>query len=112
VNQASRELASGARVTPQAPSRAFGVGMPLVTPGNPGNSYLVYKLLAWGEPVASGSPSATAERLHAPLSQDEAARLRGLVVGQAMPPDAPRLDFRDVANVSAWIAQGASLDCP
>jgi hypothetical protein len=87
-----------------APSR-FGRAMPIIEPGNPGNSYLLYKLLI-APPYTTGefAPSAS-----------EIERLRSaFVVGLPMPA-AGGLPVPTPALValSEWIAAGADVgDCP
>lgn len=53
----AEETATSALTTPLAPQLAFPTGMPIIDPGNPGNSYLMYKLLTYddGVPDASGA---------------------------------------------------------
>ncbi len=112
IGRVARQLTTGARAGVQPPGAAFAVNMPIIDPGNPGNSYLIYKLLSGGEPDnpdAAGDPAAA---LHAPLAPDEAARLREQIIGAPMPVNAPRLSFGELELVRAWIAQGAKLDCP
>lgn len=98
------ETATAANTTPLPPQAAFPVGMPLVDPGDPGNSYLLYKLLLPdqnGVPSARGasiayttSTSAGCKAVTAPFdygpvaafaSADEGARLAAHVVGRRMP---------------------------
>lgn len=112
IDRPSRALATGAHAGTAPPSAAFGVGMPIVAPGNPGHSALLYRLLAWGEPARTTALETVAERIHTPLADEEAARLRALLSITAMPPTAPALDFRDAESLRAWIADGAKLDGP
>lgn len=98
----------------------FGVNMPRLDPYNPGNSYLVYKLLinernhptiedSSGESDCwIGSLLPTAQPLDAELD-----RLRNrLIVGGAMPPDGVLTPWQMRALVR-WIIAGAAvpLDC-
>lgn len=78
----------------------FGRAMPLIDPKNPGNSYLLYKLL-----VAPGYASSEA----AP-AQEEIERLRkSVVVGMPMPaPPGGAPDLAALEALSLWIAQGAT----
>src|SRR5262249_32065299 len=93
-NHVAHQLQTGeAANEPDKSPLRFGHAMPVIEPGNPGNSYLLYKLLI--------SPHAqTGSEVH-PLRE-------GLVVGMWMPPRtiAPTPPT-DVENVSTWIAQGA-----
>lgn len=77
----------------------FGRAMALIRPGDPGNSYLLYKLAA--EP-ANFPPG------EAP-SADEIARLRAsVVVGMPMPAyGGTVLEGQSLELLSAWIAAGA-----
>jgi hypothetical protein len=77
----------------------FGRSMPIVDPNNPGNSYLLYKIITSRD--NSTEPDA-----------DEVARLRtALVVGMPMPPSNAKktafLDAKGLDRLSAWILQGA-----
>jgi hypothetical protein len=98
----------------------FGVDMPIITAGEPGNSWLLYKTLlaipAAGDAGAEASALPTA-------SSDERARLGELILGQAMPyPSTPTagelaaspLTVEQLETLSAWIAQGAvtPASCP
>ncbi len=99
----------------------FGRAMPLIDPGNPGNSYLLYKLiingLNHGRPGGQVAPdlSAALERLHA-----------GAILGLPMPAEtgsgptgiySPIDDPEGAASrahldaIQAWIAHGAPLGC-
>lgn len=123
------ELGAVAGATNEAPRR-FGVQMPLIDPGRPDNSYLVYKLLARGEswapaggaecesgrrvPIAQGGPAG--ECLAGPGAELERARA-WFLRGEAMPPASlpePRPDRpvrrEHLTDLIAWIRSGASLD--
>jgi len=104
----------------QSPQR-FGRAMPLIDPGNPGNSYIMYKMLA--NPLNH-------LRLSGALDEGlafEIDRLAGsVVVGLPMPAqsgsglpqgfhgDDPegRKSFQQMQLISAWIAHGAVTSCP
>lgn len=106
LSSLERALATGTRVahgaslggtgneTSRSPDR-FGSGMPVFSPGDPGNSYLLYKMLA-----AIDVDAAT-------LAPGETDRLRGgLITGMPMPPDNVRENrpsADDVRKISAWI---------
>jgi hypothetical protein len=84
-------------------SIAFGRAMPIIQPGDPGRSYLLYKIAA----------SALEEKT--PAAEGEKDRLReGLVVGMPMPPQVytpPSADQLD--HLVRWIAAGADVSvCP
>ncbi|EYF07408.1 Hypothetical protein CAP_0161 [Chondromyces apiculatus DSM 436] len=113
---------------PDLSPRRFGRAMPIIDPQNPGNSYLLYKMLIGPnalEPTlstAEGSDLAgERERLHA-----------SVVVGMPMPPQStpsfwlhdpgdpeaapgsvvPRIDGGDIDLITAWILHGApTRDC-
>jgi hypothetical protein len=81
----------------------FGRSMPIVAPGDPGRSYLLYKLLA--------SPDFASD---ATLADGETERLRrAFVVGLPMPPAPFTLPTDEqLRDLVAWIASGAELhDC-
>jgi len=106
IGRVASESNTGATMGTGLPAgRLFAVDMPLVDPGNPGNSYVIYKLLSRGEP---GAPATTAPALHVPLASDEVDRLRYFIHGQPMPLSGTPLSYDDTELVRAWIAQGAS----
>lgn len=93
-----------------SPSR-FGRAMPLLDPSRPGNSYLLYKLLA---NPANGAPGSDAAAEQGRL--DELERLRSsVVVGLPMPPPDGRsapITPQQLQAISDWILAGAKADCP
>lgn len=136
INRASVEANTGPLAGPgRAPGRVFGVDMPIVAPGNPSNSWLMYKLLlappqdAPQEPVRQercdgttgpdpGVPLAPLTS-YLPLTADERARLGNKMVGNQMPyppepgnPDnkSENLTFDELQRVRAWITQGAVVE--
>lgn len=88
---------------PVSSSLRFGRAMPIVQPGNAGNSYLMYKILAH-EQVAADDPT---------LLAGELDRLRAtLVVGAPMPTKpSPGLNQDDASRIAEWIATGADVSC-
>jgi hypothetical protein len=96
---------------PEVSPSSFGRAMPIVDPTHPGNSYLLYKLLANADNGAKGSTPALEQR-----RLDDLARLRAtVVVGLPMPPSDGRgkeLDQAQLSQISAWIAAGATTACP
>ena len=137
------QIAHGANTGPtwssQPPSLTFGLNMPLVDPGsgspaagNPGDSWLIYKLLM-AEPAATASTPyasdcdggtvapANAAPAHVvawePLAASERSALQSVVSGQAMPPPSVNADGSDNTTLSAdelerlslWIAAGAAV---
>ncbi|WP_437746385.1 hypothetical protein WME73_16330 [Sorangium sp. So ce302] len=111
----------------EASPERFGRAMPLIDPGNPGNSYLLYKILI-GQSASDPSLSAdAAEKLRQETERLQAA----FVVGMPMPPPpsnpvfwfhpqspetpddpdvTPYVDGIDI--LSAWILNGAApRDC-
>jgi len=128
-----------------APGFHFGVDMPIIdqgdsTTGNPGNSWLMYKLLLAPPPDASvpnspitcGSgmetPAPSFGNIHpgVPMSDAERARLSNFIVGREMPfpslpgagdpvpptktADNPTLSIDELERVQTWIANGAPLE--
>lgn len=92
----------------------FGRAMPLIDPSNPGNSFLVYKLLINARNFAD-------DQL-VPALNDDIMRLRaGAIPGMPMPaatgPDSNRLGSDGASSqaslqlISDWIAAGAVLSC-
>jgi hypothetical protein len=89
----------------------FGRAMPIIDGTRPGNSYLLYKLLANADNGARGVTSALEQERLAEL-----ARLRAtVVVGMPMPPQDGRhkaIDKDRMQQISDWIAAGAPTACP
>lgn len=96
------EQGGHAQVPTDNPER-FGVAMPRVAAGDPGNSYLLYKILATEGLISDPT-----------LAQGEAQRLRaGVVVGQTMPARPYTITESDLLLLSQWIAAGAQTPkCP
>lgn len=94
---------------PAQGSARFGHAMPIIDPGNAGNSYLIYKLLA-DDTLAARLPG---------LLPGETERLRrSLVVGLPMPIPTHKGDTAkellrvdEAVVISKWIADGARMDC-
>ncbi len=134
------ETTTSARSSPMPPQPAFPTGMPIVDPGSPGDSYLIYKLLL---PDENGVPNARGASLsytacnpvtspfdYGPsasfASPEEAARLAEHVIGRRMPwgdwDDATKsftqhggtpMTLDEIERVRLWIQQGAEIDdCP
>jgi len=55
VGRLSQAANTGASTTPKDPGPVFGVDMPLIQPGNPGNSWLLYKVELAPQPTFSGA---------------------------------------------------------
>lgn len=107
LGRSAHETQTGehARTADQVPPR-FARAMPIVDPGVPGNSYLVYKLLA-----TPGLP------LVRPLDAGEITRVqRDLIVGMPMPPESATgasLRAGEPEWLAEWILQGAPVKtCP
>jgi hypothetical protein len=123
------------------PGIVFGVDMPIIGTGDPGNSWLMYKLLLAEPPACSSTPGAAACDAGAPgiednrypsvtpawtlISDSERATLSNYVLGREMPypvdPSAPLdsattpLTGDELDTVSTWIQQGAAVPqagCP
>jgi hypothetical protein len=143
VNATAFRVAQGANTGPLPASRppgpVFGVDMPIIDPGSggsaggdPGNSWLLYKLLLAVPPQSSmimartcdgGAASPTdVHAIHLVQSStataEERARLSDYVLGREMPfPDFPAdplgnttapLTMDELERVSRWIAQPSS----
>jgi hypothetical protein len=115
-----------------APGRQFGVQMPIIdSAGDPGNSWLLYKLLmapqgpatapnpqtcgdAGAPPPVSGATTANPDAPSVAMSESDRAILTELVLGNQMPypPNAP-LSTEELERITAWIAHGAQVvQCP
>lgn len=115
------------------PYPKFGIDVPIIDPGDPGNSWVMYKLLLAPRPTVDGGildgtncggvavpPTTGPSPLTAwvEMSDDERARLSNYVLGNQMPyPPAPGKDDRsqnltldELERIRAWIAEGATVD--
>lgn len=141
ANTALRKVAEGANTGSRAglgttPGRVFGVDLPVIEPGNPAASWLMYKLLlavpaddidGGAVPTAArcdGSAGPAPTEAHLPLAPfaaldpEERARFADSMIGSPMPyPAEPgkqdrasNLTLRELERVRAWIAQGAVVD--
>jgi hypothetical protein len=122
------KVAHGAETGPTtgaaaAASLRFGTAMPLVDPGRPENSYLLYKLLLSPDaytPSDDSEDPCTGTRHRAPVdpnlcfapSSDELERLsEWFVQGEAMPPVEPSfVRRRELRALQDFIAAGARCD--
>lgn len=118
LGHVAQQSNTGARAgAPVAPGRVFGIDMPIIDPGNPGNSYIIYKmmLLSQSKPeqyncLGLDKPNFLLDGGDIWLASDERNRLSNLMTGQMMPPISPFPTTDDVERVSEWIAQGAHLE--
>jgi hypothetical protein len=126
----AHEATTAAPSTPLPPEPAFPTGMPIIDPGNPGDSYLLYKLLVPdtdGAPSASGStfPYTACRAITPPFDYglgaslappDEATRLSAHVIGRRMPWGGTALGLDELERIRLWIQEGAEVDdcsaCP
>jgi hypothetical protein len=133
IGRVSNASNTGGRASPAAPGPIFGVDMPIIDPGNPGNSWLLYKIVMATPPaqptdppprVTCAPPPVPAPRPFLdppdlgvelkPADVGEQARLRDFVLGREMPypPAFEALSVDWMRRLSAWIAQGAQVaDC-
>lgn len=128
----------GRSIDPPAPGRIFGVDMPIIDPGNPGNSWLIYKIDLARPPIKPSpatyactnglrEPATTPFAFQVlapnarPVADDrERSVLSDFILGREMPfpvsspggyPD-EALTFEEREKVRLWIkglAPGASL---
>ena len=119
IDQVAHQAETGPGMgTPLENPDRFGVQMPVLDPGRPANSYLMYKLLR-NRAIWSGS--ACESRFTVPLagecptpSQAQLDRLREWFVrGEPMPPfGSGGLTRSDLELVHSWISFGAPMqDC-
>jgi len=101
IGKTSHQTQTGEHAdNPDESGRRFGRAMPLIDPGNAGNSYLLYKLLA--HPIYRDGASSP--------GPDEHFRMRkSIIVGMPMPapPVPPGFADKTLETLSAWINQGA-----
>jgi len=129
VGQVADESNTGPLARPATPSlgEPFGIDMPILAPGEPGNSWLLYKVIlanpapADAETIGGDSGVVTyGQGTKLPASQAELGRLAAYILGQAMPYQVPgqgtnpTLTAGDLVRLSTWIAQGAitPTSCP
>lgn len=100
----------------------FPVDMPLIDPGNPGNSFLLYKMLlpppSEVERVFDGGADCgvaldvTPTSVGSALADGERRRLGDYVLGLSMPALSQPLTEAQLERLRLWIAQGAKVeDC-
>lgn len=136
ASSGGRSIAAG----PRAPRRVFGVDMPIIQPGEPDNSWLLYKIELAREPVIDTglndaficNSKAGADTVALPTSDPfrfdvkidapsdfERSVLSDYVLGREMPfpqaggPTSSRdqgLTFDERQRIRLWIAQGAKLE--
>lgn len=93
VRVVAKQTMTGASVSaPASNPRRFGDDMPRLDPGNPGNSYVVYKLL-----VNPNNHPATGETL------DEPDRW----LGELPPPGPPSL--QEISRLRSWFVRGEPM---
>jgi len=138
-NTAVRRVAQAANTGGRAalggePGRVFGVDMPLIAPGNPGNSWLLYKVLLAPLPQTNVGTAgslrcrtkanvladpAPVTGLEVVASDAERASLADAVLGREMPyPPSPgplsyattALSYAERQRLRLWIAQGAVVE--
>jgi hypothetical protein len=142
INRVSIEANTGPRAAAQPPSNTFALDMPLIArngtgnSGDPGDSWLLYKLLLAPPPACSSTPGAGPCDAGSPTVQHdyhskpwtgitdaERAVLGSTMVGREMPfpldpsaipgAAAEPLTLDELDTVSLWIAQGAPVPaCP
>jgi hypothetical protein len=119
LRRVAHETEIGPRLsTPQVDSHRFGVALPIIDPGNPGNSYLLYKLLV--NPRNFGSEhEQCSTRFRAPTngtclppSGDERRRLlEGFVLLDPMPPAPYSLgSLEDLRTLQRALRNAAGLE--
>ncbi|MCS6901618.1 MAG: Ig-like domain-containing protein [Myxococcales bacterium] len=111
--QIAHQTLTGPTHTAEANPNRFGASMPLIEPGQPGNSYLLYKILIspdlWDRPGRGEPSELPAQPVGGELrpSVEEIMRLREtFVLGAPMPLNAS-ITLAQVRAIQDWIAQGA-----
>jgi hypothetical protein len=116
INRVAHQTQMGESAsTPEKTPARFGRAMPIIdafnpgVAGNPGNSYVLYKIL-----VGTSTDAAPADIK--PSDAEVQRLLDSVVVGMPMPPPDPAagsLDSEQMLNLSNWIQHGAPLSkCP
>lgn len=113
LSRIAHQSLRGPTATPERRAALFGVNMPIIDPGNAGNSYLLYKVLIG--PDVYSTDNGAAKGSADGLDGSERTSLRSFVSGAPMPLlDPPRessLPYDEVAALSRWIAAGAPPTC-
>jgi uncharacterized membrane protein YgcG len=115
IGHVAHQTLSGPTSTPEVLATRFGASMPLIDRNQPGNSYLLYKILIaptlW---PAAGAIPAAGEYPNQPVggdikpSDDELARLQeSFVMGGTMPLGIDSFKIDQARAIQAWIASGA-----
>ncbi len=111
------EIGDTTGVAAQGPAR-FGANMPVIDPGRPDNSYLMYKLLIGSEPYIplAGEDCPPDDRCEVPAA-DELERLRSWFVrGEPMPwllPEERFIHHDEARRIQSFISRGdACADAP
>jgi hypothetical protein len=119
IRHVARETETGVVVgRPLRDPPVFGRQMPIIEPGTPSSSYLVYKLLANranfrpADSVCRSDHSVAVEETCLTPSEEETARLRDAFVQlEPMPPGGRALaSVDDLRQIVAYIEAGAPLD--
>lgn len=109
----------GARSAVAPPGPSFGIDMPIIDPGNPGNSYLLYKLVAqpggatpWTKQPCPGAAVVPKWAVAtAPRADDaETERLTNVMGGFPMPYAREGVSDEELDRLRLWIAQGAKVE--
>lgn len=116
-NRVSQATNTGARSVGAPPGPLFGVDMPIIDPGNPGNSFLLYKLMLKApgslETKPCGTPAVVPTwDVDAPTQGDaEGANLANVIPGRGMPlVDGKAVSDAEIERLRLWIAQGAPVE--
>ncbi|MBX3234017.1 MAG: hypothetical protein KIT84_33245 [Labilithrix sp.] len=134
IGRVAQGANTGARAfTPASDGPVFGVDMALIAPGNPGASWLMYKIEMAPLPVVDAGPQpayvckrpgaavptpaqpyqALASPWNDRASDAERGRLGDYVLGREMPyPPVQPLTFQERQRIRMWITAGAEVrDC-
>lgn len=113
LGQVAHQTLTGDTELAQANPARFGSAMPLIDPGQPGNSYVLYKILAspelWDRPGRGEPSELPVQDVGGEIrpSSDELARLQEtFILGAPMPLNAS-MTLAQVRALQTWIARGA-----
>jgi len=113
IGRVAHQTQTGAEADePRFNPTPFGRAMPLIDPGNPGNSYLLYKLIISPENHVSPPPTDERRRLReaAIVGLPMPAAING--PGRGMAPGDAEASQALLDRLRAWIANGAITQCP
>lgn len=113
IGHVAHQTLTGPSHQPEVNPAFFGSSMPLIDPGQPGNSYILYKILIspelWERPGRNEPGELPAQEVDGELrpSSEELKRLQEAFILGAPMPLLSSMTLAQVRALQAWIANGA-----